>query len=77
MRLLSPPVIILLLLTIKGGASFVDIFFLCLSLPSVSSVYSRLVVNVRKELTCDVFVYFCHFPIWCPGSGMLNNCIDS
>ena len=23
------------------------------------------------------FVVFCHFPIWCPGSGVVLNCIDS
>ena len=26
---------------------------------------------------CDVFLYFCHFPIRCPGSGMVLDCIDS
>ena len=26
---------------------------------------------------CDVFLCFCHFPIWCPGSGVVFDCIDS
>ena len=24
----------------------------------------------------DVFVCFCHFPLWCPGSGVVFDCID-
>ena len=23
------------------------------------------------SLVCVVFLYFCHFPIWCPGSGVV------
>ena len=26
---------------------------------------------------CDVFLCFCDFPIWCPGSGVVFICIDS
>ena len=26
---------------------------------------------------CDVFLYFCHFPMWCPGSDLILDCIDS
>ena len=26
---------------------------------------------------CDVFLWFCHFPICCPGSGVAFDCIDS
>ena len=31
------------------------------------------------SLVGDVFLCFCHFPVWCPGSGVVlsNNCIDS
>ena len=29
------------------------------------------------SLLCDVFLGFCHFPIWCPGSGVVLDCIDS
>ena len=28
-------------------------------------------------LVCDVFMYFFHFPIRCPGSGVVLNYIDS
>ena len=23
------------------------------------------------------FVVFCHFPVWCPGSGVVLDCIES
>ena len=26
---------------------------------------------------CDVSLCFCHFPMWCPGSGVVLDCIDS
>ena len=29
------------------------------------------------SLVCDVFNRFCHFPMWCPGSGVVLDCIDS
>ena len=37
---------------------------------------------VRKGLTswlsvCDVSLCFCHFPIWCPRSGVVLDCIHS
>ena len=25
---------------------------------------------------CDAFLCFCHFPIWCPGSGVVSVCIS-
>ena len=28
------------------------------------------------SLACDVFLCLCHFPIWCPGSGVELNSID-
>ena len=27
-------------------------------------------------LVCDVFCVFCHFPMWCPGSGVSIVSID-
>ena len=29
------------------------------------------------SLVCDVFLCFCHFPLWYPGSGVVLDCIDS
>ena len=28
------------------------------------------------SLVCDVFLCFCHFHVWCPGSGVVFDCID-
>ena len=29
------------------------------------------------SLVCDNLLCFCHFPIWCLGSGVVLDCIDS
>ena len=29
------------------------------------------------SLVCDVFLCFCRFPMWCPGSDVVLDCIDS
>ena len=29
------------------------------------------------SLVCDVFLCFCHFPMWCPGLGVVLDCIGS
>ena len=26
---------------------------------------------------CDILLYFCHFLIWCPVSGVVFDCMDS
>ena len=28
-------------------------------------------------LVCEVLLCFCYFPKWCPGSGVVLDCIDS
>ena len=28
-------------------------------------------------LVCEVLLCFCQFPMWCPGSGVVLDCIDS
>ena len=28
------------------------------------------------SFVCDVFLCFCHFPIWCPGSGVVLNWLN-
>ena len=53
-----------------------------LSFPSVISAFAALWSPVRKGLTswlyvCDVSLCFCHFPIWCPRSGEVLDCIKS
>ena len=32
---------------------------------------------VFGSIVCDVFLCFCHFPIWCPGFCVVLDCIDS
>ena len=34
-------------------------------------------VKPLGSLVCDVFLCFCHFPMWCTGSGAVLECIDS
>ena len=29
------------------------------------------------SLVCDFFLCCCHSPMWCPGSGLVLDCIDS
>ena len=29
------------------------------------------------SIVCDVFLWFCHFPMWRPRSGVVLDCIDS
>ena len=33
--------------------------------------------RVNLLLVCDVFLSFCHFPMWCPVSGAVLDCTDS
>ena len=47
-----------------------------------ASVHRCIVVNCweradRLALVCDVYLCFCHFPIWYPWSGVVLDCIDS
>ena len=50
---------------------------------AVLSVHCSLVVTCWEKgwplcsPVCDVFLCFCHFPMWCPGSGVVLDCIDS
>ena len=42
------------------------------------SVHCSLVGNwPLGSFVCDVLLCFCYFPMWCPGSGLLLDCIDS
>ena len=46
------------------------------------SVHCSLVATCREmsglfALLCVMFLCFCHFPIWCPGSGVVLDSIDS
>ena len=56
---------------------------LCLSLSYCLVFSCSLVVTCWERadlvglLYVTFFVCFCHFPIWCPGSGVVLDCIDS
>ena len=48
---------------------------------TVLSVPCSLLINCWERadllaLVCNVFLCFCHFAMWCPGSGVALNCID-
>ena len=55
----------------------------CLSLPILDVCLLQpcghlLGKSIPLSLTeCDVVLCFCHFPIRCPGSGVVLDCIDS
>ena len=72
---LSSPEIFLL--TVPRRCFFCGSPFLlfCLSLPYCAAWWSP----VGKGLNlCVMFsCVFCHFHIWCPGSGMVLNCVNS
>ena len=56
------------------------IFFFFLSLPFVMSVYCSPVATCWEKfdlLALLCYFRFCHFPIWCPGSGLVLDCMDS
>ena len=53
--------------------SFV-LFMYCVCHAFVSVVCSLLICWENAELLaliCDVLLCFCHFPLWCPGSGVV------
>ena len=67
----------------QGDASFADhICYLCLKLVFIMPSCLFLVVlwspaGVGWPLVCDVFLSCCYFPMWCLGSGVVLDCIDS
>ena len=56
--------------------------FVFVMLYSFLSVPGNLVTTCLERadiltIVCDVFLRICHFPIWCPGSGVVFDCINS
>ena len=43
--------------------------------------FSKYVLLVKgwplNSLVCGVFLCYCLFPMWCPGSGVALDCVDS
>ena len=46
------------------------IYVLCLSIAGWETA-------LLYDLVCDVFLYYSHFPMCCPGSSLVLDCIDS
>ena len=54
---------------------FVSITLCCLFFAALLSPAGK---GLTSWLTCVwCFVVFCHFLVWCPGSGEVFDCIDS
>ena len=60
------------------------LFVICVCHTVLSVSCSLVVTSWEKAdhlalIVCDVFLCFCHFHIilWCPGSGLVLDCIDS
>ena len=81
---LSPPVKIFLTDCSKAKLLLWIIFAIyvsCLSCFPVCSLQPRGHLLVKSwplsALVCDVLLCYCLFPVWCPGSGVALDCIDS
>ena len=58
-------------------ASFMDLFHLCFYYTALS-VPCKACDQLTSKLSClCVFRVFCYCPKWCPGSGVMLDCIDS
>ena len=43
-----------------------------------AAMWSPAQKGLNFWLSCECFfVCFCHFPVWCPGSGVVRDCINS
>ena len=51
--------------------------FVILSCLFLTALWSPVVKGLTSWLSCirDVFLCFCHFPMRCPGSGLVLDCI--
>ena len=63
------------LLTVPRRCFFLGFFLLfvvrvILSNLFLAALWSPAVKGLLGYLVCDVFLCFCHFPMWCPGSGV-------
>ena len=61
---------------------FCNLYFVFVFVILFLSVPFSIVVTCWEKadlmaLLCSMFSCFCHFPIWCPVSGAVLDCIDS
>ena len=72
--------LIVLRLCFFCGSLFLYLEFVCYTALSVACshvVASCEMTKLLGSLVCDVFLYLCHFSVWCPGLCVLFDCIDS
>ena len=52
--------------------------FVMLAYLFIAALWSSAGKGLASWFSCVLcFIVFCHFPIWCPGSGVVLGCIDS
>ena len=57
---------------------FICFVFVMLSNLFIAALWLPAVKGLTSWLSCVwCFTVFCHFPMWCPGSGVVLDCIDS
>ena len=67
------------LLTFKGGVSFVDLFcYSCFVSVMLSCLYIAALGHLlgKGSLVFDAFFCYSHFPMCCPVSGLVLDCIN-
>ena len=52
-----------------------QVWYLIASIPDLCTL--TYFVIPLGSLVCDCLLSFCHFHMWCPGSGVVLDCIDS
>ena len=53
---------------------FMSVMLSCLFIAALSSPSGEGLTSC--SIVCDVFLCFCHFPMWCPRSGVVFDRID-
>ena len=56
---------------------FLCIVFLILSRLFIAALWSPAGIGLTSWLLLVVFIVFCYFPMWYPGSGVVLDCIVS
>ena len=60
------------------SSCYLYLLFVMLSYLFNAALRSPAGKGLTPSLSCAwCFVVFCHFPMWCPGSGEVLDCIDS
>ena len=57
--------------------TFVFIILSCLFLAALWTPAVKGLTSLLFDILCDVSLCYCHFHIWCLGSGLVLDCINS